>query len=76
MTSNGDNNILVKYIKIANKKNPSLVTDHLSCHAIRHSKAMNLLESKVELIHVRDFLSHKSVLTTEIYARMNPKFTF
>jgi integrase/recombinase XerD len=37
---------------------------------------MYLLESKVELMHIRDFLGHKSVLTTEKYARMNPKFTF
>ncbi|NOR33770.1 MAG: tyrosine-type recombinase/integrase [Bacteroidales bacterium] len=76
MTRNGVNNILVKYVKIANKKNPSLVPDRLSCHAIRHSKAMFLLESKVELMHIRDFLGHKSVLSTEIYARMNPKYTF
>jgi len=76
MTRNGINNILVKYVKIAHEKNPSLVPCHLSCHAIRHSKAMHLLESKVELMHIRDFLGHKSVLTTEIYARMNPKFTF
>jgi len=76
MTRNGVNNILVKYVKMANEKNSSLVPDHLSCHAIRHTKAMHLLESKVELIHIRDFLGHKSVLTTEIYARMNPKYTF
>ena len=76
MTRNGINNILVKYVKMANKKDPSLVPGHLSCHAIRHTKAMHLLESKVELMHIRDFLGHKSVLTTEIYARMNPKFTF
>jgi len=43
---------------------------------MRHSKAMELLESKVELIHIKDFLGHKSVLTTEIYARVNPKYTF
>jgi len=76
MTRNGINNILIKYVKMANKENPSLVPCHLSCHAIRHSKAMYLLESKVELMHIRDFLGHKSVLTTEIYARINPKFTF
>ena len=76
MTRNGINNILVKYVKMANKQAPSLVPDHLSCHVIRHTKAMHLLESKVELIHIRDFLGHKSVLTTEIYARMNPTFTF
>jgi integrase/recombinase XerD len=76
MTRNGINNILIKYVKMANKENSSLVPCHLSCHAIRHSKAMYLLESKVELMHIRDFLGHKSVLTTEIYARINPKFTF
>jgi integrase/recombinase XerD len=76
MTRNGVNNILIKYVKMAGKTNPSLMPDHLSCHAIRHSKAMQLLESKVELIHIRDFLGHKSVLTTEIYARVNPKYTF
>jgi len=76
MTRNGVNNILTKYLKMAKKKNPSFDYDRLSCHAIRHSKAMQLLESKVELIHIRDFLGHKSVLTTEIYARTNPKYTF
>jgi integrase/recombinase XerD len=76
MSRNGINNILVKYVKMASEKNPNMVPNHLSCHAIRHSKAMYLLESKVELMHIRDFLGHKSVLTTEMYARMNPKFTF
>ena len=76
MSRNGINNILVKYVKMANEKNSSLVPYHLSCHAMRHSKAMSLLESKVELMYIRDFLGHKSVLTTEIYARVNPKFTF
>jgi site-specific recombinase XerD len=77
MTRNGVNNILVKYAKVAKEKNSSIFTSHpLSCHCLRHSKAMSLLESKVELIHIKDFLGHKSVLTTEIYARMNPKYTF
>ena len=76
MTRNGVNNILAKYVKMATTINPSLVSEHLSFHAIRHSKAMELLESKVELIHIRDFLGHKSVLTTEIYARTNPTYTF
>jgi len=76
MTRNGVNNILMRYVKMAREKNPSLIPDHISCHAMRHSKAMWLLESNVQLIHIRDFLGHKSVLTTEIYARTNPKYTF
>ena len=72
MTRNGVNNILMKYVKIAKEKNASLMPNHLSCHAMRHSKAMQLLESNVQLIHIRDFLGHKSVLTTEIYAEPIP----
>jgi integrase/recombinase XerD len=76
MTRNGVNNILAKYAKIAKEKNANLIPDNLSSHSIRHSKAIQLLESKVELIHIRDFLGHKSVVTTEIYARVNPKYSF
>jgi integrase/recombinase XerD len=76
MTRNGVNNILMKYADMARAKDASLIPERLSCHAIRHSKAMQLLESNIQLIHIRDFLGHKSVLTTEIYARVNPKYTF
>ena len=34
---------------------------------------MHLLESGVNLIYIRDFLGHTSVVTTEIYAKTNPK---
>ena len=27
-------------------------------------------------MHIKDFLGHKSVITTEKYARMNPGYTF
>lgn len=76
MTRNGINNILIKYARDAKTINESKIPSGLSCHHIRHSKAMQLLESKIELIHIRDFLGHKSVTTTEIYARVNPKYTF
>jgi len=76
MTRNGVNNILKKYINMAKEKDAKLIPTDLSCHSLRHSKAMQLLESKINLIHIRDFLGHKSVITTEIYARVNPKYTF
>ena len=34
---------------------------------------MHLLESGVNLIYIRDLLGHTSVITTEIYAKTNPK---
>lgn len=41
----------------------------LSPHYLRHSYAMTLLDSGVDLIYIRDLLGHVSVRTTEIYAR-------
>lgn len=77
MSRNAINNILIKYLTKARQKQPALFPEKvLSCHSLRHSKAMHLLESNVELIYIRDFLGHKSVTTTEIYARTNPKYIF
>jgi integrase/recombinase XerD len=45
----------------------------MSPHVLRHSKAMHLLQSGVNLIYIRDFLGHSSVTTTEIYAKSNPE---
>lgn len=76
MSRNAINNILLKHSKTAKAENPLQIPDGISCHALRHSKAMALLERGVDLIHIRDFLRHKSIQTTEIYARANPHFVF
>lgn len=34
---------------------------------------MHLLEAGVNLIYIRDILGHKSITTTEIYAKTNPE---
>ena len=49
----------------------SFTNKKISCHSLRHSKAVNMLESGVNLVYIRDFLGHSSVQTTEIYARLN-----
>lgn len=36
---------------------------------MRHSKAMHLLQSGVNLIYIRDLLGHVNIQTTEIYAK-------
>ncbi len=38
-------------------------------HVLRHSKAMGMLKSGINLIYIRDFLGHSNVITTEVYAR-------
>lgn len=41
----------------------------LTPHILRHSKAMHLLQSGVNLVYIRDILGHVSIQTTEVYAR-------
>ena len=61
--------ILNKYVARANAKRPVHVPKKLSCHTLRHSKAMHLLQAGVNLVYIRDLLGHTSVQTTEVYAR-------
>jgi site-specific recombinase XerD len=65
--------ILEKYVNLARAHNPDLIPDVVSPHVLRHSKAMHLLQSGVNLVYIRDWLGHVSIKTTEIYARANPE---
>jgi site-specific recombinase XerD len=73
LTRAGLSYILNKYTGKAKIKNKDLFPEKISAHVLRHSKAMHLLQSGVNLIYIRDFLGHTSVTTTEIYARSNPE---
>lgn len=65
--------VLKKYADMARIKNPALMPDNITPHILRHSKAMHLLQSGVNLVYIRDFLGHASISTTEIYARADSK---
>ena len=41
---------------------------------MRHSKAMHLLQSGVNLVYIRDLLGHADISTTEVYARADEHF--
>jgi site-specific recombinase XerD len=73
LTRVGIQYIIDKYVSIAREDRPDLFRNRITNHSFRHSKAMHLLEAGVNLIYIRDFLGHSSVVTTEIYARTNPK---
>jgi len=74
LTRPGITYILKKYVSLARKKNPKYFEKVVSPHVVRHSKATHLLLSGVNLVYIRDFLGHSSVITTEHYAKSNPEF--
>lgn len=69
LTRAGITYILSKHVEIARKKLPELFPKKVTPHILRHSKAMHLLQANVNLIYIRDFLGHTSVVTTERYAK-------
>lgn len=73
LTRAGISHILLKYCTMAREENKILIPDKISCHSLRHSKAMHLLQAGVNLVYIRDILGHVSIQTTEIYARADSK---
>lgn len=73
ITRDGVQYIIDTYIKRAKEKYPNYYIQKITNHSFRHSKAMHLLEAEVNLIYIRDILGHKSITTTEIYAKTNPE---
>jgi integrase/recombinase XerD len=69
LTRAGVNHIVQRYSKAARKENKLIIPEKISCHSLRHSKAMHLLQADVNLVYIRDILGHVSIQTTEIYAR-------
>lgn len=73
MTRAGVTYILQKYAEQAYISGHEDVDPKLTPHCLRHSKAMHLLQSGVNLIYIRDLLGHSDVSTTEVYARADEK---
>ncbi|WAC12420.1 site-specific integrase [Dyadobacter pollutisoli] len=74
LTRAGVNHILLKYADMARKTTDQAhLPEKISCHTLRHSKAMHLLQAGVNLVYIRDILGHVSVQTTEVYARADSR---
>lgn len=57
-----------KYAKAASVIDPS-IPEKIPPHLMRHTKAMHIYDADNDLVHVRDFLGHSDIKTTDIYAR-------
>lgn len=73
LTRAGVTYILNTYAGQARKINQAIIPEKISCHSLRHSKAMHLLQAGVNLVYIRDLLGHVSVQTTDVYARADSK---
>lgn len=68
LSCSGVRYIVGKYTQLAAGVYPGL-SERVSPHTFRHSKAMHLLQAGNPLIIIRDVLGHVDVRTTEVYAR-------
>jgi len=68
-TRQGVNYVIKKYTKLARLIDPINIPENFSPHKMRHTTAMELVDSGVDLIYIRDLLGHVSVKTTEVYAK-------
>lgn len=73
LTRAGVGYILDKYVKMAREKDPAILPEKFSCHCLRHSRSMHLLQGGVNLVYIRDLLGHSSIQSTEIYARADSR---
>jgi len=72
-TRQGISYVVRKYANLAMKESPDLIPKDMSPHKMRHTAAMELVASGVDLIYIRDLLGHVSITTTEIYAKTDSK---
>lgn len=63
--------VLSTYIETARETCPSLRNKRIHPHSLRHSTAMNLLNSGVDLYCISQWLGHASINTTGKYATMD-----
>ncbi len=71
LTRFGVRYILTKYAQLAAAANPELGAKRLHPHSMRHSTAVHLLKSGVELNTIASWLGHASPNTTNKYATVD-----
>jgi len=69
LSTDGVQYILDKHIKIASERCPSLKKKRVTPHVLRHTTAMQLLQSGVDPMVIAIWLGHESVETTQIYIK-------
>ena len=63
--------ILKRHVAVAATQQSSLATKRISPHTLRHTAAMHLLQSGVELNVIKSWLGHVSITTTSEYIEID-----
>jgi len=63
--------ILSKYASMAAQKCVSLRGKNVTPHTMRHTTALHLIQSDVDITVVRDWLGHADIRTTSLYVDIN-----
>ena len=71
LTRDGVAYIITKYVQRAAESHPRLRRHHVTPHVLRHSCAVALLQSGVDVTVIRDYLGHASIATTSRYITTN-----
>jgi len=72
MTRSGFEYILNKSVKLASRKQPSLLNKRVSPHVLRHSCAMHMLHATQDIRKVALWLGHARLQSTEVYLHSDP----
>jgi integrase/recombinase XerD len=71
LSRSGIADILERYVRKASITLPSLLKHRLTPHTLRHTTAMHLLQSGVEVNVIRSWLGHASTATTNGYIEID-----
>ena len=67
LSADGLNHLLQQAVRRASNDCPSLLTKRVTPHVLRHTTAMHLLQSGVDLVVIALWLGHESIETTHGY---------
>jgi integrase/recombinase XerD len=71
LTRFGVTYIIEKYVRLAEKNYPSLRKKNIHPHTFRHTTALHLLQSGIDLNTIRCWLGHADVSTTNRYVELD-----
>ena len=64
--------LLKKHAAVAREHCPE-IPERIHAHQLRHARAKQMLRAGVPLPHIKEFLGHANISTTEIYASADNK---